>query len=816
MRIIPFTISFLLTILLIWALNRPWGKIPAIGSFLSPQQGFWQNAEPAEGNFSINLDFPRLKGRVEVYFDERLVPHVFANTEEDLFFVQGYLHAKFRLWQMEFQTHAAAGRLSEILGAGDNDLILGFDRQMRRLGMVYGAKNSEKEMEKNPTTKMACDSYTAGVNAYIDQLTLSTLPLEYKLLNYQPEKWSNLKTALFLKYMSLDLAGPENDFEYTNIKSALSRADFEKLFPVTQDSLVPIVPKGTVFDPPAIKPVIPSTADSLYFANSGIASIIQMKPDADNGSNNWAVSGSKTQSGKPILCNDPHLGLNMPSLWFEMQLSTPEYNAYGASFPGAPCVIIGFNDNCAFGFTNAMRDVRDYYTIEFRDRSRQEYQFNGDWKKTELTIDTFDVKGRAAFYDTIAYTAFGPVMYDQSFRGLGFNRTDGNNYAVKWKAHDPSNELMIFYKLNHAKNYADYQDALQYLTCPGQNCLFASKSGDIAVWQQADFPSKWRRQGDFVMPGMDSSYDWQGLIPQKENPHVLNPANGFISTANQLPVDTTYPYYIGGHHDLHRGRAIDRYLSQMNSITVLDMQKLQTENYNIFAESAVPILLANVDQNTLSADEKKYFDIIRNWNWRNDPDEKGPAVFVSWFDSLENEIWKDEFLPMPQPVVIPEEYTLIELLKKDSALKFIDNANTPTVETLQDVVTAAFRKAVPALAKADANGTLSWSRFKDSGIQHLLRLAPFSRYHLSTGGGTHVINATKKYHGPSWRMIVHLNDKTEAYGIYPGGQSGNPGSKFYDGFVNDWAAGKYYSLWVMTSSEKNDKRIIGKMNFTKF
>lgn len=369
MRIIPLAISSAITIALVWALNKPWGSVPALGRFISPQHGFWQNAENVDVETNVSLNFPQLKDKVEVYFDERLVPHVFAQNEADIFFVQGYLHAKFRLWQMEFQTHAAAGRLCEILGRGDNDIILNFDRQMRRLGMVYGAKKSVSEAEKEPATKLACDSYTAGVNTFIDQLTEATLPLEYKLVGYKPEHWSNLKTALFLKYMSLDLAGGENDFEFTNAKSVFSKEDFDKIYPITQDSLDPIVSRGTKFDTAAVKLKIPKGIDSLYYHWKETASIIQHKPDRDNGSNNWAVAGSKTQSGYPILCNDPHLSLNMPSLWYEMQLSTPQFTAYGASFPGAPCIIIGFNDSTAFGFTNAMRDVRDYYSIQFKDNS---------------------------------------------------------------------------------------------------------------------------------------------------------------------------------------------------------------------------------------------------------------------------------------------------------------------------------------------------------------------------------------------------------------------------------------------------------------
>ena len=246
-----------------------------------------------------------MKAKATVYFDERLVPHVFADSDEDAFFVQGYLHAKFRLWQMEFQTHVAAGRLTEILGpkSGNTELLNITDRYFRRLGMTYSAEKSLALSEQDPVTKTATDAYSAGVNAYISSLTESSMPLEYKLLGYKPEPWSNLKTALFLKYMSLDLAGGEDDFEYTAAKKALTKSVFEKMYPIIQDTMDPIVPKGTVFDVPQIHPVKPSSADSLYFTyKHGDSSLPAepYKPNKENGSNNWAVAGSKTQSHYPI------------------------------------------------------------------------------------------------------------------------------------------------------------------------------------------------------------------------------------------------------------------------------------------------------------------------------------------------------------------------------------------------------------------------------------------------------------------------------------------------------------------------------------
>ncbi len=822
MRVVPFIISSLLTTGLVVALNTPLplstGKTPKLGYFLSPQQGFWQNAEPVNVDFNEDLQFQGVKGKVDVYFDERLVPHVYAENEGDAYFVQGYLHARFRLWQMDFQTYAAGGRLSEIMGAkrGTTD-FLKIDQFFRRVGMVLGAEKSLVEMEANPITKSSMDAYTAGVNAYIENLKPSEIPLEYKLLDYQPEKWTNLKSALFLKYMSWDLAGAEWDFEMKNAVKALGSQLFEQLYPTIQDTLDPIIPKGTAFEPPAINVKAPADADSVYYSNqpkdSGVVAFTEPRPDEANGSNNWAVGGSKTKSGRPILCNDPHLGLNLPSLWYEIQISTPNFNAYGASFPGTPSVIIGFNDSCAWGFTNAMRDVRDFYEITFKDSTMQSYWFNGNWTPTEFREEVIKIKGEPDKVEKIAMTVFGPVMYDRSFE----NRSkDGKYYACRWKAHDASNELLTFNRLNHAKNYYDYVEAISTFQCPGQNMLFASKSGDIAIRQQGQFPAKWRRQGDFPMPGNDSSYMWQGLIPLKENPQMVNPERGFVSSANQLPVDATYPYYMGGSYPPYRGLIINRKLAAMSNITAADMQLLQTDNYNVFAEMARPVLLKHLDALSLSAEEKKYVDVMRNWNLRNDIGETGISVFKALWDSLEIEIYEDEITQAKLLMKWPDESTLLEgLLKNDSTYTFADNITTFQKETVADQIKRAIAKAAPALAKLEKEGKLAWGKCKDSGIQHLTKVPALSRLHLPIGGGEHIINATKQYHGPSWRMIVHLTDNIEAYGVYPGGQSGNPGSKYYDTFVDSWAAGKYYPLlFVDKKTAKQPGRMKWFMTFT--
>ena len=819
MRIVPFLISGLCTVGLVTVLNMQLttgtGKTPRLGYFLSPQHGFWQNAESANTDFDADLKFAGLKGKVDVYMDDRLVPHIYAEQDVDAYFVQGFLHAKFRLWQMEFQTHVAAGRLSEIVGEDR----LPTDRFFRRLGMVYGAEQSMANMDRNPEMKATIQAYADGVNAYIKSLKPEQIPFEYKLLDYKPEAWTPLKTYLFMMFMAYDLTarGATTDLQMTNAKNYFGYEDFNKLYPNVQDSLDPVIPKGTEYGYPGIVPVAPRNIDSVYLNKtaSGSTAMAPVVPDKDNGSNNWAVSGTKTKSGRPILCNDPHLSLNLPSLWYEVQISTPSHNTYGASFPGTPAVVIGFNDSIAWGVTNAGRDVFDYYDIKFKDSTLSEYWFNGAWVKAEHRKEIIKIKGKSDLAENIAITVFGPVMYDKAYKNIS---TDGKYLAIKWTAHLPGEGIKTFYDLNRAQNYDDYQKAISTWQCPGQNFAFASKSGDIAIKQQGAFIARWKRQGDCIMPGTDSGYRWQGMIPVDENPMMKNPERGFVSSANQIPTDTTYPYYLGAANSfpLYRGIIMNRKLSGMTGITAEDMQHLQMDNYNVFAEMARPVLLKFIAENALSAEEKKYVDILKSWNLRGDASEKGATVFKCIWDSLEMEVWNDDFIKNKLPMTWPDASTLLENLLKNPFYRFADNISTPAkTETIWDDVMAALKKATVNLNYLENQGKLEWAKAKDTRVSHLLKIPALSRLHLPIGGGTHMINATKDTHGPSWRMIVHLTDEIEAYCVYPGGQSGNPGSKYYDTFINSWATGKYYRIIFITKevAAKSD-RMKWHMTFT--
>ncbi|TAH09383.1 MAG: penicillin acylase family protein [Sphingobacteriia bacterium] len=821
MRIVPFILSAICTVGLVIILNSQLkigtGKTPRLGYFLSPQHGFWQNAESVNQNYNDDIKLEGLEGKVEVYIDDRLVPHIYADDDNDAYYVQGYLHAKFRLWQMEFQTHVAAGRLSEIVG---EDRV-STDQYFRRLGMVYGAERSQAFVAANhPEMKSAIDAYAKGVNAYIKSLKPEEIPFEYKLLDYKPEAWTAHKTYLFQMFMSYDLTGrgASTDLQMTNARNYFGYDDFDKLYTDVQDSLDPIIPRGTAFITPSIVPKTTLDIDSAYLKKSGAGStaMAPIIPNKSNGSNNWVVAGSKTASGRPILCNDPHLGLNLPSLWYEVQISTPTHQTYGASFPGSPAVIIGFNDSIAWGVTNAGRDVLDFYDMKFRDTSMQEYWYNGAWVKAAQRVERIKVKGKPDQVEHIALTVFGPVMYDHQYKN---NSTAGKTLALRWTAHDPSSSFPAIFQLNHAHNYNDYLNAISHWKSPGQNFAFASKSGDIAIKQQSSFIARWKQQGDFILPGMDSSYAWQGYIPTEENPMIKNPERGFVSSANQKATDETYPYYLGAasNFPVYRGLIINRKLAAMQQIKPIDMQRLQMDNYNVFAEMARPVLMKYLVETRLNPDEKKYIDMMKNWNLINDIGEKGATVFNVIWDSLETVVWNDEFAGSKLPIGWPDEITLLESMQRDSNYVFADDISTKNKkETLADAVLAAIRKATPVLLKAEQESKLGWGNFKDTKISHLLKIPQLGRSHLPIGGGEHIINATTQTHGPSWRMVVQMTDEIEAYCVYPGGQSGNPGSKYYDDFVNSWAEGKYYRILFMNLKDApTNKRVKWLISFTK-
>ncbi|GJQ63324.1 MAG: beta-lactam antibiotic acylase [Melioribacteraceae bacterium] len=786
----------ILSTILFYSGNNKIGIIPPLGKFLNPYSGFWQN----DNDFDIPaLPAQHLNSKVEVFFDDRMVPHIFAENDHDLYFTQGFVTAYHRLWQMEFQTLAASGRLSEFLGPA----LLEYDKFNRKIGIPDAAEKTANVMMQHPEYSKILSAFTEGVNSYISSLSHTDLPFEYKLLDYEPELWKPLKTALLSKMMAWDLTGRNNEKFRTIASNVLSEENLNYMYPIVSPFIEPIIPDQEI--------------DKIKFRNEDIPQIpltkINSYPDESYypGSNNWAVSGTKTKSGKPILCNDPHLGLSLPSVWYEIQLHTPEQNVYGVTLPGSPGVIIGFNENISWGVTNAGSDVFDWYLMKFTDSAKTNYEFNGSKLPVKYKKEIYKVKGRTDVVDSVLYTHLGPVPYLDS--ESPFYESFPQNCAMRWLAHDPSAEGLTFIKLNKAKNYDDFISALDFYTVPAQNFIFADKDGDIAIRHNGKFPIREHAQGRFISDGRNDKSTWEKFIPMNELPSMKNPERGFVSSANQDPVGDSYPYYLGdGYATYERGKRINDLLRENDSIDIKYMKTMQGDSYNIFAERFLKLFFSHVTLDD-TENNKAVYDTLKNWQYTNASKLAAPIIFEYLLQSTSEEIWNDNItidsLNLAMPV---RDVTLLTLEENNQS--YIDNLTTPQEEDIKNILIMAFNKTCENI-KSDLGSDLSkisWGKNRGTVIRHLARVPALGTNYLPTSGNYNTINATNYTHGPSWRMIVSLTDTIEAYGHYPGGQSGNPGSRFYNNFIDDWLDMKYYKLNFYYSKPSGNSEIILTLN----
>ena len=812
MKLIKSVLTGLFALALIIVLNTKFGDIPPLAKFLDPFQGFWKNAEGKKQNPEKELTIEGLKGSVEIRFDDQMVPHIFADNNYDLYFAQGFITAKDRLWQMDFQTRFASGRLSEVVGPKAIEL----DRYQRRMGMTFGAENMINTMMNDLQIKEITDAYTAGINAYIHSLKPADYPFEFKLLDYAPEDWKPLNSALLLKLMSATLAGGSNEFYMNNILNKYGPEITKNLFPDYPFREDPIIPAGTKwnFDPIKI-PDIPK----VNLSDKTAFNIKTKEIEEGIGSNNWAVSGKKSASGYPILANDPHLDLTLPSIWYQIQLASSDMNSCGVSIPGAAGIIIGFNQDVAWGVTNVGADVLDWYTIKFKDDTKKEYWYNNKWNTVKLRIETIKVKGGSTLTDTVLYTHHGPVVYTSQQRPDNFSKINNipTGHALRWVAHDGSNDNRTFYMLNRAKNYSDYRKALTYYSAPAQNFIFASAENDIAITPNGYLPLKWRGQGKFLLDGTDPANDWQGRIPAEHNPTIKNPSRNFVSSANQFPNDPSYPYYINWEYSgYERAHRINKRLSVMTQANIDSIQNLQNDNYSILAENIMPTLIRLVNTEKLNASERKAFNIVSKWNKFFNADEIGASIFELWHKNLAIQIWQDDFGDPKTPMRFPSRDRNVEMLLNEPDAVWYDNIKTAKKETRSDVVNAAFKFAVDSLNRkfGPMNTDWAWGNLKHTNVPHLAKIAGFGSKFLNNGGSKTSVNAVSENNGPSWRMIVALGKNVKAYGVFPGGESGNPGSYYFDDMVDTWSEGKLNELVFLKAKNEKSDRIISTWKFT--
>jgi penicillin G amidase len=799
MKFFRFLVTFLATSGLVWLLSNPMTKgdtsVPPLGKLFNPFTGFWRNAEPLTGPvFNPNVKLPGLKGKVELLYDDNMVPHIFAENPTDAAMVQGYLTAQHRLFQMDLTARKVSGRLSEVIG----ERTLPIDLKTRRRGLPWAAERDLEIWKQSPEDMALIEAYCAGANAWINNLQPADYPIEFKLLGHTPEAWTPLKCVMIAEGMADILAVYDNDLEATNTLQLLGDAFYKDIYPVWNPKQKPVIPEGFYPTNPTMVPQKTSpnaVPPGLGPATGGVA------PANDDvltdpyilGSNNWAVAGSKTATGTPLLANDPHLSLSLPSIWFQVQIHTPQYNTYGVSLSGIPGVVIGFNEHIAWGITNVGVDVTDWYKIKWTSPARTHYEYDGAAKAAETRVETVLVKGRKEpVLDTVRYTVWGPVVYDDPSEPL-------HDCALRWAAHDagPGKPVTNFFQLNQAKNFTEYSTALTGFDCPAQNFVFADKYGDIAIRVQGNMPIRQGDEGRFIRDGSSSAQQWIGFIPQPEIPKMHNPARGFVTSANQNSTAPSYPYHAKhGDWEQYRGRNAVEWLETMKGATLDSMKRMQNSNFSLRAYDALRPMLQLVDRSQLSTEEQAYLKELEGWNCSYDKDKIAPTLFEIWFDST-YEITYDEVLNYRKQnikVQLPPTWRFIELMTKDTNHYVFDLKSTPERETARQMVTLGFKKMSVQAAKEALANNLVYGNFHSLTINHLARIAPFSRSNIPVSGHRSALNAVLRDYGPSWRMLVDLGSEVKGYGVYPGGQSGNPGSRFYDNMVDTWVNGQYNEL----------------------
>lgn len=776
----PLIVSTIVTIGFTILFNTSIGKVPPIGKILDPFNGFWQNAKLKNTGVSGSSIVTHVKQKVDISYDKNRIPCITAMNDRDLYFAQGYVTASERLWQIDFQVRVASGRISEVIGVD----ALDFDRMQRRKGLSYAATNALECVKGDESFYPLVQAYVDGINAYIATLSYKDFPVEYKLLDYSPAAFTVLDVMYTVVLMVDNMAGTSHAIENSIDYLALGKDTFDFIFPDHLHEIEPIVklenaPKSNI---PKLR--APETIE-VPAARIGLNK--KGKVDAErhgSGSNSWSVGYSKTQNKRSTyLANDPHLELSLPSIWYVMQLKSPTVNVFGFTIPGTIGVLIGVNDNIAWGVTSGVMNVKGWYQMKFRDSTKKEYLFDGEWLRSQFINEEIKIRGAKSFLDTVVYTHLGPVVYDENF----VNPHGYINLAMKWAGHMPGNNLKGLYEINRASCYAEFEKALLMFRAPIINLNFISKENDIAMNIVGALPYKWEGQARFVMPGHLAEYDWSMYVPQDQNPKSINPKNSYVSSANQKLTDNKYPYYYN-HYDEHRyrNRRINQLLGENHRIGIKDMMKMQNDNYNQMAKESIDLIRNSIFIGDLDKDQFANYTILMDWDFYNEVDKLAPSIFREWQVQLDNILWKEIY----NCEHLPGFYRTVEVLKNPELCKKL---NLGKYGSVNNIIKEAFVRAVSILKKWEVDNCkpYTWGNYRVLKIEHLLRIKPFGRYHLNVGGGQHIVNANEGKGGASMRLLVEFDKTPAIWFIYPGGQSGNVGSYYYDNMIVAWEKGDY-------------------------
>ena len=746
-----------------------------------------------------------LGGTVTIEYDDRAVPHVFAANEEDAYRALGYVVARDRLFQLYLQTLAASGRITEIAGAR----ALALDRETRGLGLPRSAERKIAAAGDTTSFMKYANAYADGVNAYIRQMPASELPLEFRLTGTRPVEWTPIDSYHLLNRMGYTLAYIAVENNRAAAAARVGTRAAEALFPDDSPIQEPIQPNGQSaarYDfRPLPPPGPPDTSAALLLAatNAFVPSNLGARDDIEEpqrsmASNNWAVSPRRSASGHALLAGDPHLDLSLPSIWYEAHVVVPsKLDVYGVTIPGAPSMVIGFNRDVAWTFTNTSADVVDYYTERVDDVAHpRRYQVDGAWRPVEQRVERYrGTHGETIATDTLYFTHRGPMRH-----------VGARWLSMRWTLLEAGRELNAFNLIAHATTAQQLEDimAASY-KAPAQNMLAADRGGHIAIQSTGKYPIRpGSGKGDVVRDGSSSANDWQGELPPSHYPHAFDPAQGFLASANQQPIDPKVAVgWWGGSYDPWRAVRINTLLRADSAVTPAAMQRFQTDPGSARADLFVPSLLLAA-QHTLLRNSKdvdldalmKGRQLLVQWDRRYTKDNRRAVLFEEAMREVVNRTW-DELATEPggsRRVATPSSAVLGELMA-DSLSTWWDDRSTPRVEQRDDILAASLAAAYTTVRGKygdPAGDAWRWDHVRFANVNHLLRLKALSALNLPVQGGPETLSpsAGTGTHGSSWRMVVELGPELRAWATYPGGQSGNPASTRYDNRIAPWTRGE--------------------------
>jgi penicillin amidase len=784
-----------------------------------------------------------LEAPVDVYRDAWGIPHIYAGSLHDLFFAQGFVHAQDRFWQMDAWRHIGSGRLSEMFGGGQ----LETDAFLRTLGWKQTAEAEWDQL--GPDEQAILLAYTDGVNAYLKDHDGLALSLEYaflELLNpaYTIEPWKPLHSLTWGKAMAWDLrSNLGEEIERAILLKTLTPQQIEELFPAYPEDHPVIVETlagsgtGPLKAPASAALAVPAEILAGLARNVSLLDEA-LGPQGDGiGSNSWAISGERTATGRPFLANDPHLGIQMPSIWHQVSLhcrpKTDQcpYELAGFTFAGVPGVVIGHNDRVAWGFTNAGPDVMDLYVERVNPANPNQYEANGRWVDFETRTETIQVAGGEPVTITVRSTRHGPVISDSygPLKDLGdpgdaefvpFKDRAGielpEQYviALKWTALAPSTPFEAVWGFNRARDWDEFRAAAREFHVPAQNLIYADVDGNIAYQMPGDIPIRASGDGRFPVPGWTDEFEWTGFIPFEALPYLYNPPAGYIVTANNPVPPRNYPYLITADWDYgFRAARIEELIrSSPGKIDLAYLKQMQGDALDANGSVFVP-LLAELKTKAASPNQAIAMDLLKDWDYRAAADSPAAAVFAAFWRRLLQNTFNDDLPERYWPEGGSRWNEIVRRLPETSPW-WDDRSTQAVVETRAELLQKSFEEAIQELERNYGRDPTRWrwgemhaATFRNqtlgqSGVGPVENL--FNRGPFPTGGGEAIVNATgwsaiEGYETnwlPSMRMIVDLGDLNGSWSVHTTGQSGHAYHPHYVDMAPLWADGEYYPmLW---------------------